>query len=307
MQTDSNNKRQLNKLAVGGVVLALTILTILAYWYHRRSAEVEWLGLNPDPDAQTLVSPSQPQGLPPDIFTTEPQHRTFDGDVVYVTPLPGGQLWLARRNPVSTFVLTAILRTIPVLLLLASLVVLGYYIWKTRIFAERVKELIMYDPVTKVLNWRFAEERCTQMVKHCRRYKEEFSFLVLDGDHFIWINDNFGPEAGDEALIFLAETIKNVIREVDILGRYGGEKFVIGLPSTDLNGAVVVAERIRQLFEQCKPTSYDVRYSVSIGCAQLIRNEDLHDTIKRATHALYRAIKGGRNRVAASKNHEAAA
>ncbi|OZG71167.1 hypothetical protein BTA51_22610 [Hahella sp. CCB-MM4] len=197
--------------------------------------------------------------------------------------------------------MTSPLLWVSVVLLVMS-VLLG---WKLKSAQSKLKEAATHDHVTHALEWPYNEQEASRMVKHCERYKESISFLMLDGDHFRRIYDEFGPETGQEAMSILASAVTKVIREVDIFGRYGSGKFLICLPSTNLNGAVVLAERIRQAVVEIKPQRYNSNFSVSIGCAEKQQMENMNDVIKRANHALERARKDGGNRVAASKNHEA--
>ncbi|WP_020410049.1 GGDEF domain-containing protein [Hahella ganghwensis] len=185
------------------------------------------------------------------------------------------------------------------------LLIISAMAWKLRTVQLRLKDATIHDHTTHALEWPYNEQEASRMVKHCERYKEAISFLMLDGDHFRRIYDDHGPEAGQEAMSVLAQSVTNVIREVDIFGRYGSGKFIICLPSTELNGAVILAERIRQAVEDIKPRSYRSNFTISIGCAEKQSQENMNEVIKRANQALERARAAGGNRVAASKNHEA--
>jgi diguanylate cyclase (GGDEF)-like protein len=117
------------------------------------------------------------------------------------------------------------------------------------------------------------------------------------------VNDTFGHDIGDDALIVLAEIGKNILRKVDIFGRIGGEEFAALLPETDLNGAVSVAERLRQAIEaSCLQTDKGtIHFSISIGVAQAAEKlNNMGDLLKATDRALYRAKENGRNRVEVS-------
>ncbi len=170
---------------------------------------------------------------------------------------------------------------------------------------KKLKDATMHDHATHALEWPYNEAEAARMVKHCERNKHNVSFLMLDGDRFRHIYDEFGPEAGHEAMAALATAVAQVIREVDLFGRYGSGKFIICLPSTNLDGSVILAERIRQAVVEIKPRQFSTNFTVSIGCAEKQSHEQVEDVIKRANKALERARSNGGNRVAASKNHEA--
>ncbi|CNE59673.1 diguanylate cyclase [Yersinia enterocolitica] len=123
--------------------------------------------------------------------------------------------------------------------------------------------------------------------------------ILLDVDHFKNINDQLGHHKGDEVLIFLARTLESIIRECDIVFRWGGEEFTILLPSTNLKGALQLAESIRETIQMiCQPNLPQL--TVSIGVAQHQVGEDTDSLFKRMDEALYRAKASGRNRVLAA-------
>ncbi len=126
------------------------------------------------------------------------------------------------------------------------------------------------------------------------------SFLMIDVDHFKKLNDKYGHLAGDQVLREIAAIIQGNIREIDIAGRYGGEEFCVVLPDTDRDGALYVAERIRQATKETSIKAYDtvVESSVSIGISTFPQDgKKASELIDKADWALYRAKKQGRNRV----------
>ncbi len=129
--------------------------------------------------------------------------------------------------------------------------------------------------------------------------QDELSLIMIDIDHFKRVNDTFGHQAGDAVLGQLAGRIKQRLRPYDILGRYGGEEFMLILPTTDLQVSERIAERIRISIE-AEPFSYngsEIHVTISLGVATFAPNFILDETISRADKALYRAKKNGRNRV----------
>ncbi len=128
-----------------------------------------------------------------------------------------------------------------------------------------------------------------------QRQQRSLSLLLFDVDHFKAINDRFGHAAGDHVLVDAVARAEAVIRNVDYLGRIGGEEFAVLLPETGLDDALAVAERLRASLHVHEAGIND--FSVSIGVALLRENESIADLMQRADAALYRAKAGGRNRV----------
>lgn len=131
------------------------------------------------------------------------------------------------------------------------------------------------------------------------------SVLMADLDHFKAVNDTYGHEAGDRVLEKVAESFKMTLRARDVVGRYGGEEFVILLPGTELKEALRIAERLREEVEQLRVGWKDhlIRCTVSIGAADLQGNHpNPTEAIHLADKAMYEAKKAGRNRVAGSES-----
>ena len=170
---------------------------------------------------------------------------------------------------------------------------------------KKFNEIKVRDRLSNALEWPYIEQQARMMVKRCRRYQENASFLMVDGDNFRNIFDTHGPLAGNEALTLLGRAVREVVREVDLFGKYASGKFIVCLSNTDLNGAVVVAERIRQTITEIHTFEQSFNCTVSIGCSELCKDEKIEDAIKRANNALEQAQRIGGNRVSSSKNFEA--
>ena len=129
--------------------------------------------------------------------------------------------------------------------------------------------------------------------------KREGALLIIDVDHFKNVNDSFGHECGDEALKIIAQTIKGVVREIDLVGRIGGEEFSVFMPGTDPSRTTAVAERIRIAIATVEfyPTENRCDLSVSVGGATLGREDTFSELFRRADARLYAAKQKGRNRV----------
>jgi len=164
-----------------------------------------------------------------------------------------------------------------------------------------VEELATHDPLTGAYNRRHLTNMLQQEKLRSDRSGETFCIAFLDLDFFKKINDTHGHQAGDEVLKAFAACGNEAIRPIDCLGRYGGEEFEVLLTQTDLEGARIVAERMRNAVGKLEfpQISADLRVTVSIGLAQYRPKENIEETEKRADAALYRAKAAGRNRVEA--------
>jgi diguanylate cyclase (GGDEF)-like protein len=163
------------------------------------------------------------------------------------------------------------------------------------------------DPLTKVYNRRYLDKRLAEEVARSKRYALDLSVLMLDIDYFKRVNDTYGHQAGDVTLATLAGLVRTSLRELDVVARYGGEEFMVICTNTPVNGAVMVAERLRRVIESQPmeiPGSASgnqiVRISISIGVASLNADIDSQEKlVLAADEALYRAKAEGRNRVVA--------
>ena len=128
------------------------------------------------------------------------------------------------------------------------------------------------------------------------RNRHSLSALLIDIDHFKSINDSAGHAAGDDALRFVSKGISSSLRSYDLVGRYGGDEFLLLLPETTANQACEVAERIRNLLNVAAQTfAPALRPTVSIGIAQTLQNDTIITLLARADAALYDAKHAGRN------------
>ena len=156
------------------------------------------------------------------------------------------------------------------------------------------------DSLTPVDNRRALMEALALEFHRSRRYQHPFALLFLDVDHFKEINDRHGHIFGDHVLLHVVQLARGIIRPPDIMGRYGGEEFVIGLVECDQSGALQIAERIRQKVSQEQFTweHHPTVVTVSIGVVMLSPEIDRIETlVARADEAMYCAKRRGRNRV----------
>ena len=164
-----------------------------------------------------------------------------------------------------------------------------------------LQRMAVTDGLTGLCNRRHLEERLREMFEHSLRFNEPLACVMFDLDHFKSVNDTYGHQAGDAVLQQFATLLKSSAREVDRLGRYGGEEFMALLPGTVLDSAVTFAERTRQQIEGNVFTfnGRPLRRTLSCGVAAWPhpRIRDREELVKFADEALYVAKELGRNRV----------
>ncbi|SMF15689.1 sensor domain-containing diguanylate cyclase [Desulfovibrio gilichinskyi] len=165
---------------------------------------------------------------------------------------------------------------------------------------DSLRKLATTDPLTGLSNRRFFMEKAEEEVEKAKRYNRSLSLLMLDIDFFKKVNDTYGHDAGDDVLKALSVVGLKVLRNVDVFGRIGGEEFSILMPDTDLDGAVLAAERIRSEIEKAnmQTRSGILTITVSIGAATVNeRINTLELLLKAADLGLYAAKDAGRNQV----------
>ena len=163
----------------------------------------------------------------------------------------------------------------------------------------RIRKLAERDHLTGCWNRGSLEARLQVEYDRNRRSGEHLSCVFLDVDHFKKVNDGRGHQAGDAALLHTAKLLVEQLREMDTVGRYGGEEFVVLLPGTHLTGAREVAEKLRKALEANPVRFKDDTFSItaSFGVASLTGNESQEGFLQRADAAMYQAKQSGRNRV----------
>ncbi|HET6433054.1 diguanylate cyclase [Dyella sp.] len=166
--------------------------------------------------------------------------------------------------------------------------------------SRRLHRMAMTDPLTGVANRRRLAQLGQLALEHARGMGEPLSLIALDVDHFKRVNDSYGHPVGDQVLIRLAAVCQHALRQVDHLGRMGGEEFVVILPGSDAAAACLVAERLRREVRALalNDLAPGLTVSISLGVAEAEPTDaDLEQLIARADEALYRAKDHGRNRV----------
>ncbi|MBI4927430.1 MAG: diguanylate cyclase, partial [Anaerolineae bacterium] len=164
---------------------------------------------------------------------------------------------------------------------------------------EQQHQLAITDPLTGLYNRRGFFELARHELEHSRRFNRPLSVMMLDIDHFKQVNDTYGHNIGDEVLRQLAERMKSVLREVDLICRYGGEEFCFVLPESNCNFDCTVANRI-QTSVRGQPfvcEGIDIKITVSIGASTMeTLSITLEELIEQADEALYQAKQQGRDR-----------
>ncbi len=172
-------------------------------------------------------------------------------------------------------------------------------IQNARLFSE-VEQLASTDSLTGLHNRRHFMELAKREFGRARRYQRPLAAIMMDIDHFKQVNDTYGHAVGDQALKIVAERCRKTVREIDILGRHGGEEFATLLLETDLDGARIVAERLRQCVAE-PPINTDggaLTITISVGVAILDKTcIGLDILFVRADQALYVAKQAGRNQI----------
>ncbi|EJN18822.1 diguanylate cyclase (GGDEF) domain-containing protein [Pseudomonas sp. GM78] len=155
------------------------------------------------------------------------------------------------------------------------------------------------DPLTDTGNRIAMDQTLQREIELARRHMQPLSLLMLDIDHFKQINDTHGHSAGDDVLKAVAASIKNQLRNVDMVFRYGGEEFLILLSNTSREAAALVGERLRfaAQTEDYPADGRTVELTVSLGCSTLLPGESAESLLRRADSALYVAKREGRNRL----------
>ncbi len=162
---------------------------------------------------------------------------------------------------------------------------------------NRLESLANMDALTGLNNRRQFFELAGMLYDQADRYPEDLTCLMIDIDHFKDINDRYGHQVGDEVLRSLANTMLRSFRTTDVIGRIGGEEFAVLLRKSDVDIAILIAERLRISVEKqaINPADKIIHITISIGLALRQSDEGLEDTLRKADNALYKAKHKGRN------------
>ena len=161
---------------------------------------------------------------------------------------------------------------------------------------EKLQRLSTTDPLTGAYNRRMFMDMLSREMTRSGRYGEPFSLLMFDIDHFKRVNDTYGHDVGDRVLVEVVDLSMELIRQSDILARWGGEEFMVLLPQTNPDMALALGERLRQRISEYRFTGAG-RLTVSVGVAHQQQFDTIDSLLKRVDTAMYRAKDTGRNRV----------
>ena len=167
---------------------------------------------------------------------------------------------------------------------------------------EKYRKLSLIDQLTRVPNRRYLFQELRKYFKKHKEEKKPLALIMIDVDDFKKVNDTYGHEVGDEVLKRVAGTISKSVRKFDLVGRYGGEEFIVILPKATMERAIDIADRIRknveaQTFEL--ETGEVIKVTVSLGVAEFMEDKprSVNDLVKIADMRMYRAKVSGKNRV----------
>ncbi|MCL5972426.1 MAG: diguanylate cyclase [Firmicutes bacterium] len=166
---------------------------------------------------------------------------------------------------------------------------------------EKLHVAAMTDPLTELRNRRYMTMKIDEEMARVTRSQRVFSLILVDIDHFKKVNDQYGHECGDQVLKQVSEALRAGIREQDHLARWGGEEFLILLPETDVHGAMLVAERLRENTEETQVVcqKHEIKVTATFGVTEYDQSGNMDNSIREADNALYLGKKRGRNRVTA--------
>ncbi len=164
---------------------------------------------------------------------------------------------------------------------------------------EQLLKMATTDQLTGLCNRYKINETLSNEKNRNSRFGTYFSIILIDIDDFKMINDNYGHLTGDSMLVEFAKILSSNSRVTDIVGRWGGEEFIIILPQTKKHDAAIVAENLKEKISSCSFSTVG-KQSASFGIAECTSNEDIKSIIKKADNALYEAKRTGKNRVCIS-------
>ncbi len=209
--------------------------------------------------------------------------------VGYFLSESGSEKWIVIINRAESILVLGLIAGIGVLLLKKQ--------FKTE---AELRYIANIDPLTCIANRRYVLAFLEDALHVASHFETELSILLLDIDHFKTVNDQNGHDVGDEVLRRVIAACLPILRKSDMIGRFGGEEFLVVCPQTILEDCLIIGEKLRDTVERIdlSDLSPTLRITVSMGCAAMGKNQ--HDSgllIKKADDALYHAKHAGRNQI----------
>lgn len=246
----------------------------------------ERLGQGPDVDKLFI----------PELLVDEKERARFKDELDQYGRIDNWEVQIAPDNPHWSLLSVKLVEIEGQL----SHLLWGYDVSKHKELLTALELQASTDPMTGLYNRRAFYERSSLALEGCKRYKHPYSVLMVDIDHFKQVNDAHGHAVGDEALCWISHILRSVLRDIDIIGRLGGEEFAVVLPHTDRLQALDTAERLRKTIAQSARTfnGVNLNLTISVGFAGLSHDANsLENLLDTADKALYQAKRTGRNRV----------
>lgn len=211
---------------------------------------------------------------------------------------PQGPLWLRGHGADWTSLLGGGAFISAVVLLATDLV--GRLADRLRARERELLELSQHDGLTRLHNRRYFDEQLSVQLARVRRGRQ-CSLMMLDLDGFRSVNNRFGHAVGDDLLREIAAMLRRITRQTDVAARYGGDEMIVLLPDTDLDGAIAVAERIRQATAEVGRSGIESGVTASLGVTELVPDDGAPSALKRADELTYAAKGEGGDRVEAGQ------
>lgn len=216
--------------------------------------------------------------------------NSFNGEQVgYIINYKNENYYLALKKNLWESILSGTVLSLFVSILIA------YFLFRLAVQKEQLKRMANSDGLTGIANRAALEKSLKTWIEYAKRHHEPLSLIFFDVDHFKQVNDRFGHHVGDQALIDVSRIVSERLRESDQFGRWGGEEFVIFLPKTSVDEAVLVAESLRKKIAE--HTFEHGSMSCSFGVTEYDGEESVESFVARADTMLYEAKHSGRNRV----------
>ncbi|WP_299074576.1 GGDEF domain-containing protein [uncultured Paraglaciecola sp.] len=278
-----NNQRYVAK----ALLLKNTLLTATGDYQSANSALLAYIGVHEQLDLQAL---SQQNAELQARFDTA---RIQNENTLLIKAAKEKELRLDALKQ------NELLQSVVIILIAILLLFVTWFTFKQHNKNKQFKVLALTDELTKLANRRDTYNHAERLFRQCKTEHQAFSIISFDADNFKNVNDTFGHDIGDKVLVIIAQLAKKVVRNEDIVGRVGGEEFLILLPNTQQHDALDIANRLLQTVIQYPWTKIapKLQQSISAGIACYQDEEELSYLIKKADNALYQAKDCGRNRV----------